>query len=530
MPQDMKLVVARDFTGGLNLAGDRLLLAPNESPDMLNVDVGIDGGFQSRDGVVPFGDMLPPFQGISNLVPFQLGTASGVWAQPASGAVATRVSSGGAWSTPTGAPNVYTTLQRGAVHSDRLYLAWDGNTGANRRYDGSNVVGVGTAWNDDLGNPTPLASVGNVPASTLVAAHAGSLWVADTTESGVRYRNRVRWSHPGHPEDWVSYHYIDIDVGHDGDVITALVPFQDHLLVFKRHSVHAIYGTPPEGLSVVNMMGEVGTPCQESVVATDVGVFWFDETTGVWGWDGKRPSWLFRNLESVLRTKFAATAADKVRLGWFRSRLWVSVPYASNGGETFVYDPRLGRRGAWTRYSLLFSSFATVQRANNTPLLLGLIDLYPVELHKPVGYDQYGPPNDSSVIPKRVFVSRYVTRWFDSGQPAVRKRWKRPEVVAAGNTNAAVEVTCHRDYDPTEGRSVGQLGGTVVAGTDLVWTIGVWDDDLWSRDDGAFNRIDRLSPLGSARAVALKFTGPSDGTAWGVDAVTFKFIPRRVRS
>jgi hypothetical protein len=40
-----------DFTGGLNLRADQFLLAKNESPEMLNVEVDPRGGVFSRGGM-----------------------------------------------------------------------------------------------------------------------------------------------------------------------------------------------------------------------------------------------------------------------------------------------------------------------------------------------------------------------------------------------------------------------------------------------------------------------------------------------
>jgi len=47
-----KLEMLEDFSGGLNLRSDQFNLAPNESPDMLNVDVDPRGGIKMRLGVV----------------------------------------------------------------------------------------------------------------------------------------------------------------------------------------------------------------------------------------------------------------------------------------------------------------------------------------------------------------------------------------------------------------------------------------------------------------------------------------------
>ena len=48
----IKLEMLEDFSGGLNLRSDQFNLAPNESPEMLNVDVDPRGGIKMRLGVV----------------------------------------------------------------------------------------------------------------------------------------------------------------------------------------------------------------------------------------------------------------------------------------------------------------------------------------------------------------------------------------------------------------------------------------------------------------------------------------------
>jgi len=63
------------------------------------------------------------------------------------------------------------------------------------------------------------------------------MWWADTVEGGTRFRSRVRFSHPLQPRDFADADFFDIDPDDQSDQITALVPFKDHLLVFKRRSV-----------------------------------------------------------------------------------------------------------------------------------------------------------------------------------------------------------------------------------------------------------------------------------------------------
>jgi hypothetical protein len=51
---NFRLATLASFVGGLNLRADQPSLAPEESPDMLNVDVDPRGGVHSRAGVAPF--------------------------------------------------------------------------------------------------------------------------------------------------------------------------------------------------------------------------------------------------------------------------------------------------------------------------------------------------------------------------------------------------------------------------------------------------------------------------------------------
>lgn len=51
MARNIKMETVKDFRGGLNLRADAFDLAPNESPDLLNVDIDPRGGVEQRNGV-----------------------------------------------------------------------------------------------------------------------------------------------------------------------------------------------------------------------------------------------------------------------------------------------------------------------------------------------------------------------------------------------------------------------------------------------------------------------------------------------
>lgn len=518
MARNLQLQVFKDFTGGLCLTADAFKLARNQTPDALNVDVLVEGGFRQRGGVQARGDVLPSEP--QTLLSFVSGATTQVLAQTAEGTV--RYGTGaGAWTT-TG----YTAARKvtGAVLNGRMYLSGP----VMQRWDGATMTALGTAWNNDILNPTLPSGTGNGPDAKIVATWKSTLWAANTTESGDAYPSRIRWSHPGHPEDWFDYHYIDIDAGVNGDEIIGLVPFRDHLLVFKRMGIYAVFGAPPEALSVVQITGNQGAVAHEACALTPGGVFFFDMELGVSDYSGRAPRWLFARLDVLMRDRFATGRAGETRVAQVGQRVWVSVPVTSGGCETYVYDPRIQLRGqedgAWMKYSLDINNFVAVPRGAGATSYYGTVGAQLVELDLEQPWDDFGAGHVG--IP-----SWYRTGWFDVGNPAQKKRWKRPEIVVAADMNATVRCSKMVDYDSTVSRTIGYFSSTAGT-TGMVWDEEDWDDGVWGgADGGTKNEIERLSPLGSARAVALRFDGPADGTnSWGVDALTLKWYPRKVRS
>lgn len=543
--QVVRLANFNDFTGGLNLRRDAFLLAPNESPDLMNVDIDARGGFRQRRGTVPLSNTAFANE-VTNLWEFNPRSAGSQLMAHSSGQV--HYSTGGAF-TSTGINRGGTV--RAASFADRCYLA--NGASNNVRWNGSSYTVLGTSWSNDLAAPTG----GGHPWAECIASHVGSLWLANTVENGTAYPNRVRWSHPNKPEDFRSKDFIDVDPGVDGDEITALVPHTDHLIVFKRNSVHAIYGYNHETFQVVPKSQTVGAISQEAVVATEGGVFFWSWPQGVFGYDNNGVHWLFEPLFPAIENgDISSGAGTKVQLGWGNRRLWVSVPWQGSAtrSRTFVYDPTLGDAGAWTQYDLPLgpylewsppgarSHFVAAQTATKTVIELDLLT-----------------DSDNFTGTDLTIASRLRTGWVDLGNPAVTKRWKRPQIVLKGGTSANVYVKVYKDYDPTH--FVRQFTvDTTADGADIAvpvidtetgivtgsgWDSALWDTATWGRgttggggtipDRGGAeslrrNEIHRGSPLGTAKAIALEFIGPTTEAAWGVDSLTFKYKPRKVRS
>ena len=509
--RQIQAVQIGDFRGGLNLRREAFTLAPNESPDLLNVNVDPRGGVFSRGGVLKFGAA-------------HSADLTGIWKwdTPAASSKVIAVDGtnvllqGVSWSSL----GAFSGTVRAVNFKDKLYL--QNGAAAPVAYDGSTLEtlvdpSAGATWNSDLDNPDD----GDMPIGRVITAHMGCLFVANTLEHGTRYPNRVRWSHFGNPEDWVDYHYIDIDVGVDGDEITALMPFGDRLLVFKNQSVYAIYGEPPESFQVFNVTREIGAVSQEAVTVSDLGIYFYDDDEGVFLFNGKGTAWQFDRLyPAILKGDIPDAYVSTIQLGWGNGRLWVAVPWegSSTRSRVFVLDPRLSKEGAWTAFDLALGPFAQLED-DFVAAAVGQDVL--VELDTDNDYDSYDGSTEVH------FDSHYQTAWIDLGNPGQVKSWKRPDIVLRRGTNSTIRVEVYKDYDP--GNSNRQFSVTSVAEAEAVYGTAIYGTDVYSSSRDDRNQIERGSPLGTATAVSMKFVGPAANSSWGVSGLVLKVIPKKVR-
>jgi hypothetical protein len=544
-PKRTQLHSLRDFTGGINLVSDAFKLGDNESPDLLNVDLDRRGGFQVRRGVTPFSN-----------TPLAASPDS-IWTFNASGTIHTMAQVGTV--VYSSVPSVWTTIgtSLGSATKDVCPVTFNNNCYWARgnadvaKFTGSIASTMGNAFNDTI-----TATSGNVIRANHAAVHAGYMWVASTYEGagGVNsFPNRIRFSwantFDNSGENWRTDDFIDIDEGKDFDPITAMVPFGDHLLIFKRDSVYAIYGSSAETFSMVNVSSTVGSVSHAAAIATPAGVFFFDHSSGVNVYTGRNVTNVFGQVLPALRDgDIPRLQTDKVDMGWVNNRLWVSVPWADDPtpprGVTFVLDPNLKTGGSWTKYSLKLGPYSRGYRTvDSLAYVYGTNLVFKVDV---VGqyFDNFGP--ELGIKPIDAW---YQTRWVDLGEPSIKKRWRRTEALMQVDQGYDLPVVSYSDYDPTvtvksfKFNAVGSSSGVNDA---------IWDDPdsdwvspsinpgatKWAKS-GVYGYVDRGQTLGIARSVSLKVGGqvlsaaePGEVQApvfWGVDALLFKYVPRRVR-
>ena len=188
--------------------------------------------------------------------------------------------------------------------------------------------------------------------------------------------------------------------------------------------------------------------------------------------------------------------------------------------STYIWNPTIKEGGAWRQYQTA-DGYGLVGGAD---FIDGDGKRVPVAAHPFRPYvlkiNQEGFDKDLIGQVERTIESYYVTKWQDANVSSARKFWRRPELILRQFSQpTTVNVDVYHDWDKTivdrqfsislEAHEAGGGSGSWVApdlGSDLV----------------------KGNNLGLANSVQLKIAGT--GTRWGVNGITYKYNPRRVRA
>jgi hypothetical protein len=573
-----------DFTGGLNLRSNTFQLQPNESPEMINISIDPLGGIYSRKGWERWNgpDIVDPATTVwdprrAYLTQLSDGTDtvyvasdSKLYAGPATlGATITNLGVA-----VTATPH----MADFATFGDDIYIACGRLNSMRKRHLNAAPVALVQSgsgnWNNDYSAPV----AGCAPRSDLCEAHGGYLFVANITEDGLTFPNRIRWSHPTSPEDWAHDDYIDISVG--GDHITALQSFEDHLLIFKTDSIWALYGYNAESWQIVQKSSTIGTGSPQAVTRSETAVFFYSASDrgGIYAYGGERAVEISVQLRDAIE---GIARSDLVWVGWVDRKLWVTMPWTYSGPAdddeaVFVFDPSVGD-GAWTYYSCTSGGLGPIVGGSNTDSQLGpLAVVRATETPCIVRLDALSGAADriwtvavigvssstagdlgilisdtgaeivaSGQPGDEPFKTTYRTPWISGGWPTRKKSFRRPDFICRiTGLQHQLNVSSYRDYEERNskrrhtvvvpGGISGERGETAAA----IWGHFNWDDgtqwnqlgsttDLPQERQGA--SIRRGSSYGLCRAVQLRIEGATPAASWGIDAIILKMVMRRFR-
>ena len=551
-----------DFKGGLNLRADQFNIAENESPALLNVDVDPRGGVRRRDAVTKVNgtaldddivNLISHYEEGQNQVLAAVATATEtklLWNDDVTGDFDGTVSYGGTdvqfdtTQPPRGVTfNGYTYIVNGKFltstgHTTYSVVRWSGA-------DGSTA----------LATPDIDGSDGHFPNARYTTTWAEYIWVAYTLESGTTHKNRVRWSKVNDAENWTAADYIDIDIGEDGDHITAIIPDADRLLVFKENSIYAIYGFSSDSFEVRNITRTAGCRDGSQPVAATAGIFFWYAEEGIYLLSYDALAWAFERIKPAMTYDVgqpALTLGTAPSLMWFDERLWVSVDYQSddnvsgsnqnNRRNVFVWDPSLTETGAWMRHDINARSLLAYRPTGDTHLGIAATSVITdvAEFNRISKLDQNADVDDYGAGSADEIVSYYQTGWFIGNRPTFPKRWGKTRTVLLADNNLRIYMYIYKDYDlsgwvsPSYYKDITGMDSPATWDTDPSGSgDGVWDTSEWQAA-GTSDRylFARWPTVGTAQAISLRFkVSPSVSLRgkWGVTSIIGMYRTRRLR-
>jgi hypothetical protein len=327
------------------------------------------------------------------------------------------------------------------------------------------------SWNDDYLNPVG----GKMPATELIEAHAGYIFVANIKEDGLDFRTRLRWSHPTSPGDWAQADFIDIDIG--GSHISGMMSYEDHLLIFKPDSIWALYGYDAESWQLVQKSATIGAATPQSISRSETAVFFFSgsDRGGIYAYSGERPVEISEQLRYAMEN---IANTDLIWVGWVGRKLWVTLPWTYAGptndnAAAFVYDPTIGESGAWMYYTSSAGSIGPIVAGSNIDSMLRplavlratetacVVRLYAIDRAVDeiwqmavLGFTVPSDPppdnlgfivtgNDEEIIMdgmpgEEAFHTSYRTPWITGGWPQRKKSFRRPDFICRYTATSTV--------------------------------------------------------------------------------------------
>jgi hypothetical protein len=175
-------------------------------------------------------------------------------------------------------------------------------------------------YNDDYTAPAG----GKFPKCRLVANHNGHMWAADIVDAGVRYPSRIRFSHPGQPEDWGTNDYFDVSPENERDSIRGLFSFRDELLVFKESGVYAVGGWDRFSFYQRKIAPNGGMCVSTGVDASAGVVYWISNQGNVFAYNGEQVVPVGEKINELWKTGQVGCSSRSIAV-WARGSLYCSL-------------------------------------------------------------------------------------------------------------------------------------------------------------------------------------------------------------
>jgi len=492
-----QLVSEMSFGGGLNLTSDPLHVKDIETTDCQNVDFDVRGAVKKRTGSIS--RTTDANSAADYVFPYNTpgGAARLIACRP--GQVNKYIDSSYVLTAPAGTPGAQTaaTTHSGVSAGGKAYVV--NNSDATWKFDGTTATRLGTT----------AGTTGNQPKARYVVFYKGRLFFGNCNAGANRSRVIYTGSdaNPADLEYFKATSFIDFDPD-DGDEVTALVPFLDQIIVFKRNKTFSLRGDTPSSFRVVLGNPSLGCIAPRSAVAWEKGVV-FLSSRGVFSFDGARAIRMSEKVDPALAALPVGTLSNAVGVV-FGNRYFLALSTTGSTNDiVYVFD---FTTGTWTRY------VGWAARALSIWPRAGGDELWAVD---------DGTKNDylqllTGTADKGAAISAYfTTKWFDFGVPERKKLGKRAYLFfkASGNYNVSLDI--QKDYQ-TDRKSTYLIslnpGG-------LVWNGGTWGGGVWGAGLDTIRK--RITGIGTNASLRAKVYDTSTNP-WTFEGMSFVLIPRNL--
>jgi|2_EtaG_2_1085320.scaffolds.fasta_scaffold00139_8 hypothetical protein len=482
---------------GLNRDADPFLLEAEESPDALNVDFGYRGSVKKRKGYAAWSEdaglvdspraMLRWKTVLGNEHLFYVaddGTVLGGTSAP----LTDSTQDVGSWS-------LNEEYRVGiASLNDVVYFTALGTTSI-PAYDGSSWSAITATAFDGTSARFPKAQH--------LVLHHDRIFAGNVKASGgTRYASRVHWSDALDAETWTASSYIDFDPD-DGQQITAMHPFGEHLVIFKDHRLQLLTGKSEDSFARYNLDSEIGTTSPGTVVPYSTMLYFFDPSTGVHRFDGASIHPIDAQLNLYILDGQNRDYTHKNYAYIHEGRYYLNICWGSDAfpSRTFILNLETG---AWGEYD--YGVYASAVFGN---ALLG------------------GGPRDASGIytlqsglndDAAAIVAYFKTAWMSpDDSPSAKHRLMRLDSIWKSIGDHDITVNMFRDWSNSSALYTQEIDTDPGAAG---WGVGEWGSMLWGAPKSEV--YSKTTGWGNSRWQSVQFEARSTAVAadWRLNGFT----------
>jgi len=204
----------------------------------------------------------------------------------------------------------------------------------------------GTSSSLDLGDAS-------TPYTKIFTVHKGRIFAARD--------NDIMYCAANDINDWSTANDAgSIDVTRSKGVITGLVEYNNHVIVFTEFGMHQLYGDSPSNFELVDIEGSAGCISHRSIVKCNKRLYWLSYD-GIYEYNGASPVKVSSQVDKYVYG-LNTTYKTNVVGGAIGDYLYMAIPYneATSNDTILVYDTRPKKKN-WFVETGSFVDFVTIQ-------------------------------------------------------------------------------------------------------------------------------------------------------------------------